>query len=583
MRVDDGYSGTEERTDALRARVLQVTIVAAALAFSFRFTSFLDPKVAVLAVGLCLAAVCIILRQRFFWGGIAAFWPLWAVWGVQAILYVGLGRSAVPAATATALGRMALGLLVAAFAWDLLHRERWRRGLFEAVAVSTVLVALLALLQYAGLLTSLFPIFPAYDQPMYSVFGNQDLLGGYLALGLTLMLVRAGRGGRAAMAAYAGLAVLIPALLLSGSRSAWLAAACGAAVALAPMLKGRRSQAAALIGVMLLVTVLVVVSAPTQTLRRALGTFAEDDVGGRVRLWIWDGGLRMAADAPFLGRGVGSFGYWSPIYMADALHEAPHIHYYNERHAVHAHSDPLEWLTTTGLFGMLLLGWLGTRLFRCRGEEWAGLTALLVFACLNATFSSPPHATAAILLASALLAGQRPAVSLKPSRTAVLITAVAIGAVSAFLVGTDLVPSALLRSAEAAHLQGASSTLAAYQRAVAYPWPNADAQKSYGLALAERGHDAEAYHHLQEARKGVRTGDLYLALAIVAQRLGRADEAARWAEQCAYIWPKNATGWDILVKTAPTVEACQQIRVEAGRWLSPERLAALPACTEGSS
>lgn len=564
--------------DVLRARLLQGAVVAAALAYSLQFMSFLDAKVAVLAVGLVLAACCMAWRRRFTWRGLRLFWPLWAVWGFQLAIHAGLGQSAVPADTGVALARMALVLLVGAAAADLLHVERWRRGLLDAVAVSTLLVAALALLQYTGVVPALFPVFPGYAQPMYSVFGNQDLLGGYVALGLALTLVRAVRGQWPPAATGAALAVLVPALVLSGSRSAWLASVCGGAVALGPMVARSRVRAAGLAGAVILVALAAALFAPAQTFGRVTGTFSRDDVGGRVRLWVWEGGVRMAVGAPWVGRGVGSFGYWSPSYLGDAQHAAPGRHYYNERHAVHAHSDPLEWFAATGLAGVFLLGVFAVRLARCRGEEWAGLTTLLVFCCLNATFVSPPHAVAAVLLAGGLLARQQGTGDPMASRTAAIAIPAATLAVSGLLVFAAVVPSWLLRTAEAAHLRGAASTLADYERAVRYPWPIPSAHRSYGIALAEQERYSEACEQLLRAKDGVSTGEVPLALAVVAQRLGKTEEAARWAEECLRIWPRNAAAWAIRLETAPNRAECLRLRDQARLWLSPVDLEALPAC-----
>src|SRR5204863_422971 len=137
--------------------------------------------------------------------------------------HVVLGLAHVRSDALIELARMATLLLAGALAYDLLAHEFWRDRITDAIVASAVVVAALALLQYAGWASYLFPVFPTYTQAMYSVFGNQDLLGGYMAIAVPLALARFIHRPRVIWAA-ATLAMVVT-LVVSGCRSAWLAAA----------------------------------------------------------------------------------------------------------------------------------------------------------------------------------------------------------------------------------------------------------------------------------------------------------------------------------------------------------------------
>jgi hypothetical protein len=111
-------------------------------------------------------------------------------------------------------------------------------------------------------------------------------------------------------------------------------------------------------------------------------------------------------------------------------------------------------------------------------------------------------------------------------------------ALSAFLIAAVHIPSYLLRAAEDAHL-GPQADISRYARVINYPWPNALAHKEYGFALAEAGLDDEANRELVAALRGLDTGDIYLALAILSAKRGDREETYRWAAECLSRWPGN--------------------------------------------
>lgn len=530
--------------DDLRGAVLLTTFAMTVLSYSFHTTSFNHPKELALHLGLCLLALLGLKRAPgpSSCNGILRFLPLWAALMAAFVYHVALGRAHVVSDALLALARMAALLLMPMVAWDLFASRTWRTRCLASLYGVGAVVAFLGILQYLGAIPSFFPEFQGYTQRMYSVFGNQDLFGGFMALALPAALHHLSASRRLRFQALVSLPLLVAGLLLSGSRSAWLAAAVGTVVVwiqVKPPLRTVQTMAFAGLGVIATVSML----APEATVGRVLHTFAQDDVGGRARLWFWDGAIRMAADHPWAGVGPGNFPYWSPRYMGEALRTpGGDRHYSNELLVEHPHSEPLLILAEGGLMGILLSGWMFLRLLRCRGTEWAPLSALLVFALFNAPFQSPPHALAGVSLAAALMAQVDESPERRGTTSPRWVSGLALPCallLTLFHGYAVLIPSARLRAAEDAHLAG-EDPIPRYESTVAWAWPNAVAHLRLGLALAEAGRYEEAEKHLKVALKGVDTGEVYLILGATAVKSGKDQEAKMWLGRCLERWPRNA-------------------------------------------
>lgn len=526
---------------AMEGWVLCACIVAAATAYSFRLISFLHVKEAILSGGLILMTLGAIRRKTSVVQGMHWFLPLWLGW-VAAVI-CGVFTAQVPAHVIEDAVRAATLLLIAAYAWEFCRDSDWRRRIRTAMVVSAAVVAALALAQYLNLLPALFPEFPHYDQRLYSVFGNQDLLGGYMAISIPLLFTAVIRGKSVRWDAAAALALLTAVLVLSASRSAWLAAAVGIAVGVPWGAAAFRRVAAWGIALMAVVLIVSVFTWP-QTSQRLARTFSGDDVGGRARLWFWDGTIRMLRDHPWCGVGLGNYSYWSPRYLGEAL-AAPggKQHYHNEILTEHAHSEPLEYLAETGIAGGTFFLWMFYRTARRRGAAWGGLAASLVFCLFNAGFHSAPHALVTLLLASMLFSHseRKERTNLTNADPYWLKPALAGFAVAlvATLCWAVLIPSYQLRLAEDIHLSG-KNPVPYYEKVLAHRWPNAEAREEYGMALLDAGRADEAYTQLQKAQKGLDTGRLYLLLAVAAEQLGDFHAVRTWAEQCLIRWPDNS-------------------------------------------
>ena len=505
--------------------------------------------------------------------GLRAFAPLWLLLLFSLLVHAALGQARVPTETVLEVVRLAALLALAPVIWELAFEARWRQRFLGALIIAAVVVALLALGQFAGWLDRLFPPQPGYTQPMYSVFGNQNLLGGFVALGFVLAVYQALDTTRlfwlwAVLAVAPGLA-----LLLSESRTAWLAAAIGLLWAVGPMRRSPR-RAGILAGVGAVAAIVALIAAGPETLSdRFTDPFGAEDVGGRARLWFWEGAWRMFLSAPLIGVGLGNFPYWSPYFQGAALHRpGGESHYHNELHTVHAHSDPLELLATGGVIGILFLAWMTWRLRGVRGHALGGLAALAVFACFNFPLASAPHAAAGVVLVTLLLApkwGGKPHPIRMPSAFATRGAALTVFAgtllAAAFYCTAVLPPSHWLRMAENQALEGESG-LDDYQRAAEYFWPKPRALERYGYALAREGHLEEARDVLEQALEYRDTGSLHMMLAAVASRLPDEEAMRRHADEARFRIPGAGTAWFLALGSRPEAQ-WPAFREEAMRWI----------------
>jgi O-antigen ligase len=563
MSISDEATGRVQWRDGVCCALL----VCLPLLFSFGFYSFEHPKELLLLAALIPLAWT--AQAGAFGASVRALLPLWLWLGVA--VPVGLATAAVPAYVVEEAGRVLVLLLFTGVVWDWLSRPGAPSQLALALGTGSVAVAVVGLAQYAGLAHAVLPAVAGYDQPVYSVFGNQDLFGGYLALGSTLLLADWTRSRSARWHALqtGALLLLSAGLVLSGSRSAWLAAAAGAALVLAQR-GSRRARWGRLVAVVLLGVLPAVVIAWPRPLERITATFSAGDVGGPARLWFWDGTMRMIQDAPVLGLGLGQFPYHSPGYLGAAL-AAPggNRHYHNELHTEHAHNVLLELLAETGVVGLCFALWLlGRILWRGSRTSWPALAALGVFALFNAAAHSLPFALAGLLLLAQPLASRVPlaAPSTARPRHRLALAALCL-AVVLLRLWTVQVPSVLLTRAEDAHLRGEPCE-PRYHRALAWPWPNAEAHEGLAIASIEAGRPARARVELTHALRGLDTGRVHLLLGEVALACGDTRSAVAALETCLHRWPSNLRAWRTLWELSPPL--CPALEAHARHWGLPQ-------------
>jgi O-antigen ligase len=559
---------TAPRSAALRLPLLCATLFLSALAFSAAFTSFLHPKEMLLAAGLLALSTIGAMAGVNPCSGFRFFFPLWAGWLYLALWHGLLHPPLLHGAALLELARLAILLLLASITYDLCQSPRHAAWLLRSMVAGAAACASLALLQYFDLALRLFPRFPHYDQKMYSVFGNQDLLGSYLALALAIIPLGRIRGPRDAVLRMLAGAPILCALALSGSRSAWLAAAMGLLMALARMRPRRHALAGA--ALLLAATLLCIAFAPQRTLSRISNTFAPGDTGAWVRLWTWDGALRMACAYPLAGVGPANFQFHSPRFMGEALH-APggDKHAHNALHAVYAESEPIQFLCESGLLGLLFAGWWLWVLLRRRGPAWSGIAAMALVSCFSFPLHSPPHALAALLLCGTLRprhVSHRPAMERPPNtRAATRALPLAALVLITLLSWVHWIPSALTARADRASATAADAVVQ-YRRALDWTpdlFETGELRLHYAIALALSS---------QHEGNSITPKTLFAAIEKTAQRLDTG-EVHRLRGRCYHHHGKHA-------------EALAAFRAALYRWpgdiFSQQSIAAIESMREGS-
>ncbi len=563
--TENSETPSETKARACRGALLCLFFLVAPLVYSYRLTSFLHAKELVLYLTLIPAAASLA------WGGgrisaaLHRFLPLWVLAAFAVVMHLGFRLPAVPFAAIEQCAH-ALTLLLAAVVWhDVMIEPRWARRTLVALVTSVVATAALGLAQYAGVLTTLFPVFPGNPQRMYSVFGNQDLLGGYLALAIPFAVRAAARDARRPWPAMLALLVMLPALALSMSRTAWLAAVVGVIVAFPYRSMGHRRAVATLLLLVAGGAASMLVS-PDAFVTRVRGTFGVDDEGGRARVWLWNGTARMIVAHPVIGVGPGNYPYWAPRYLAEALHAPGGERLYRTTEmAEHPHSEPLALVAELGLPGAVCALWMLARLARRRGAAWGGLAAWLVFASMNQTLHSPPHALAGIVFASLLLRRFPVPERVESPRTHAVTNTACATALAAFFALTTFWPGALLKQGQDAQVTRNPEAEAIFARVARWPWPQAAANEFLAMELLRRHDYTAAERAIEQASRGLDTGRVYLLRGTAYFGQGRIDEAHEAFLQCVYRWPGSVEAWRALEHTTPEAD-WPRLELGARRW-----------------
>ncbi|MBX3179261.1 MAG: O-antigen ligase family protein [Candidatus Hydrogenedentes bacterium] len=518
--------------DVGQRSLVYVTLIGTAVAWSMSLISFLDAKQLVLWAGVL--ALCTAGSAARSGRGFAAWAPAWT--GLAAAMIATLAAGSFPLFAGLEALRLTALLLFASLAWPLFRNPRGEQGLLAAIAAACLLCAALALLQRAGALNRWFPPYAHYDQPMYSVFGNQGLLGAYLACGLVaLASLRAPARPLHRLARGAGAVLLLSAILLAETRAAWVGVAAGGIVLIARnMIAWRRAAAWAAIAVAL--AILLHAAGLSALATRLANTGGPGDDGGNTRAWIVRASLDLAAAHPFTGVGLGQYARHIPEPLG--ARATPALGKSAERVTYHAHLDLLEVGCETGILGLVFAVWLAMR-FRARATgALACLAALAAMSFLHPLWYSPPHALAGLLFLGCNLRGPRSRRARLPGFARQSLTvSLAIAGSLAYIV-LALYPSYLLCRAEDRHVAGLPAG-DAYARATAAWGAPPEAFESRGIWALEQGYYAGADRAFTRARAGLDTGRIHLLSAQAKAALGDGGGACRHYGQALQRWPFN--------------------------------------------
>lgn len=492
------------------------------------------PKVVTMLVltGVSFAALCVSVIRReseLRWHPV-----LWIMVGLFVWAAVSTAFSASPARSVLGSYDSGDGLvavlgyvLVAFLAIQYVRSGRHLRIVAMVAVVSGSIVAAYALLQYFGVDPIVYT--GGLDR-VISTFGNPDMLGDYLVFpfALALGLALSARGRTPVALWFSAAALTGTAVLVSGTRGAWLGAGavvvCIAALSWRRVVGASRRQklwmgglAVAVIG---LVALAFVYASPLAG--RSLGLSGGLTKLSNGRNVIWLTGLRGWLSHPITGWGPDSFGR--------AFQSAVGPEWYaivqGLQTADNAHNFLIEALVTLGIPGLLLTGWAlvqtAVQSFGCvrpanteparplPAAIWAALLGLVVALVFGVTL---PGVSVWLWLAVGLLLAPIAHELAAPPKAALAAGAV-IGVALALWAGSWLVADVFV--GWAMQQQVGPDQVSALQTAVSinpispdYRWLYAEALVN--LAMAERaGQSAETV----DAASAAGVSAFYVAAAV---------------------------------------------------------------------
>ena len=393
--------------------------------------------------------------------------------------------------------------------------------------------------------------------------GNANLLGIYLAMLLPLAvraIRRAERTAHRVLAIDCTVAMAI-ALVLTFSRSCWVAAALGVAIALEPhRLRRRRLAIGAAVLACCVVGVLVAgrvssggLSLTSSATTRALAIADIGGGAGGTRLHLWHDSLGIVGDHPLTGGGPDTAGLTLPAHQTGDW--TPGV--INDE----VHNELLGVAATRGLFGvaayLLLLVWLGRLWWRGRSTT-SGAAAILgswiaYQAALQLNFSWLPMTVMWWLVLAATVrlldthdAAPSSARASPPHRaTAAVMIAAAIAVIAVAGVHAQRLAAADLSYAQSLDAQ-ASTDIAAAKHSIDNARALASYESEYAAQAGDLAYDAHVSRQVDaiarsEYTDAVRLGTLYpyvyRRLALLADEFGDRTAAVATARQAVSLAP----------------------------------------------
>jgi O-antigen ligase len=299
------------------------------------------------------------------------------------------------------------------------HTKQLKR-LAVALSIYGCVVALFAVLQSLGSNGKLYWLrTPDLGGWIYGPYVNHNHYAGLMEMlapiPLVLALTRYVHGTRRVLAATAA-ACMISTVFLSGSRGGMLAIAIELAILGAFLMNRHNARRSGLVlGAVLVISfgLLAWLGGGELTERMAsIGTEARQEVSGGTRLAIARDGLRMFAEKPVIGWGLGTFPEVYPQYRT----------FYTNFFVNAAHNDYVQILVETGTLGFAIMLWFVVVLCRHAARKlkhWhsdlngalalatlLGVIGILVHSALDFNLQIP--ANASIFYAWSVLAALEP-------------------------------------------------------------------------------------------------------------------------------------------------------------------------------
>ena len=256
-------------------------------------------------------------------------------------------------------------------------QEKDVRRAFVTVVIMGFIISAIGVLQYFGMdwFRFLYPAAPT--SRVFSILGNPDFLGGYLALILPLaliLLLNCGLREKAGIFGAISFFVIMLCLFLTGTRSA-LVAFGGSFIFLSVLIllqKGmkRFKRRWSYILIISLVIFFALGFSGRGRIKDFFFRFStllnpetlKADGSVQYRLSVWRTSIAMFKDHPVLGVGPGVFKLHYPIYQANLRTFSPGIPFFSSQES-RVHNEYLQTLAETGIIGTAAFLWLAICIF----------------------------------------------------------------------------------------------------------------------------------------------------------------------------------------------------------------------------
>ena len=377
----------------------------------------------------------------------------------------------------------------------------------------------------------------------YGTMGNPNVLGAFLALLIPVAFgeVVAAKTALARVLAGNALALMALALLLSESRSSWIALAVAGAIA---AVVGRVRPRYLLIGLGAAVVAgaAVVLAAPS-----LLGSDTLAGVTSLHSLWqrfsVWQDTLNLIASRPLIGYGPDTFGLVYPQFQSGNW--ASYVQFDK------AHSDLVQVAATQGLVGVGAYLWLLLAFMRAfwRGRMAPGASSLFTgwvayqltvqvnFTALAAAFPYWIFVSAALALWSRADTSPARARPLHwPLRVALGSGLLVVGALAGPGVGMAYVADENLRQAVEADIAGSAAAIG-YAASARTDGPR---ESVYAVEVGNVAFEGQRWEAAREAygsaaRLGTFNPEMYRNLALADRNLGLTEESIAAARTAVYL------------------------------------------------
>lgn len=267
------------------------------------------------------------------------------------------------------------------------RNRRSLQRLLDHLALLSLVVSLVALVQYAGLLDIEFAL--GSSRRVVSTLGNATYLADFLSMMIPIEVgsVITAQHSRRKFLGGVLIGLMVVVLFLTQARTGIIVTGAVLLFMFAIMRWSGRWRAGAVLLGIAVATTLLVLSVPGIGERLSELSAPGQSISLARRMIFWEAGTASVPDAPILGHGPGSF----PFVVAE--YRTPDYWVTGSEDIVpHAHNELLEVTVETGTVGLFLtlflLGYLATnaRGLVTTGGSWSRITALAICGGLIAVF-----------------------------------------------------------------------------------------------------------------------------------------------------------------------------------------------------